>query len=570
MELLINIKQTQQFDLIISGSEDRTIKFWIKKNEWLCQLTIDDCSNRVLGLSLNQQKNRVVSCGNDQPILIIENQVRLQSGKQYKRFKLNNNNMFKFSQRVKEQISVFGMNPNNEQFTKTRDITIKCVQDNFSRFSYQYINSKCILVSKNGEYVNLVRKQQNGGFQTEQSIHFGINSLSILILNKELKCLEHNKQAKVHAYKINAEKICSRADRHLKTLNKQFEKRNTLFQQYLFQLLQARKISQQLDQRGLNQINSNLKIIVFNSNKFYGEQITRFRIDQQFIQFEENLKKIQYSQKDSLQEVIQTFSSEIYYSSRLLNQNWRQENHKLQVALIDLNEQAVVPNRLACIDFVAKYPIKDTKFQQLKQFQLDYVDKTLKYEEQQQINLHEKASKAIHANLVQQLFSTMLLRNALRYRAKQKLINLKTKNWYQLEQLEIIEISNLISKTKKQDILNGSIRNEFKDYKLNQKNFLDSFKTFQENLIAAFQQIYEEIQIYLNTVETDQYPNNSPDTESENLQQQQNQKAMKQTFKYEIINSVKDYRIENRCIRFQLRIILFLQLVILIQIKLNI
>ncbi|CAD8066623.1 unnamed protein product [Paramecium primaurelia] len=167
-------------DLIISGSEDKTIKFWIKKNEWMCQQTIDDHSNRILGLKLSHVE--MIKIQQQQ-----NNQDRIQSGKQYKRLKLNSmdieyvcfidNNMFTFSQRDKEQISVFEMNPNNKQFTKTRDITIKCGKDNFSRFPQQYINSKCILVSKNGEYVNLIRKQQNGEFRTEQSIHFGINCL---------------------------------------------------------------------------------------------------------------------------------------------------------------------------------------------------------------------------------------------------------------------------------------------------------------------------------------------------------------------------------------------------------
>ncbi|CAD8191342.1 unnamed protein product [Paramecium pentaurelia] len=107
------------------------------------------------------------------------NQDRIQSGTEQYGYRVCfiDNNMFTFSQRDKEQISVFEMNPNNKQFTKIRDITIKSGKDNVSRFPKQYINSKCILVSKNGEYVNLIRKQQNGEFRTEQSIHFGINSL---------------------------------------------------------------------------------------------------------------------------------------------------------------------------------------------------------------------------------------------------------------------------------------------------------------------------------------------------------------------------------------------------------
>ncbi|CAD8204324.1 unnamed protein product [Paramecium pentaurelia] len=180
--LVLNINE----DLIISGSYDNTIKFWIKKNEWLCQQTITDHSRSVYGLSLNQQQNRIVSCGNDKLILIIENQGQNTEWKVIQKININNcgyrvcfidNNMFTLSQRDQEQISVFEMNNINKQFTKTRDITIKCGSDGECLFPQQYINSKCILLSKNGEYVNLIRKKQNGEFLTEQSIHFGTNYL---------------------------------------------------------------------------------------------------------------------------------------------------------------------------------------------------------------------------------------------------------------------------------------------------------------------------------------------------------------------------------------------------------
>ncbi|CAD8179281.1 unnamed protein product [Paramecium pentaurelia] len=173
-------------DLIISGSHDSNIKFWMKKNEWLLQQTITDHSNYVYGLSLNQEQNRIVSCGYDKFILIIENQGQNTEWKVIQKINIDNcgwrvcfidNNLFTLSQRDQEYISVFEINTINKQFTKTRDITIKCGSDTNCLFPQQYINSKCILLSKNGEYVNLIRKKQNGEFLTEQSIHFGSNSL---------------------------------------------------------------------------------------------------------------------------------------------------------------------------------------------------------------------------------------------------------------------------------------------------------------------------------------------------------------------------------------------------------
>ncbi|CAD8119575.1 unnamed protein product [Paramecium primaurelia] len=179
--LIINTNE----DLIISGSDDCTIKFWINKNEWFCQQTINDHSKKVFGLSFNQQQNRVVSCGYDQYILIIEQSEQNKEWKVIQKIIDNygyricfiDNNMFTFSPKSQEQISVYEMNNNNKQFTKTRDIPIKSGSDINERFPLQYINQKSILVSKNGQYVNLIRKKQNGEFLIEQSIHFGINSL---------------------------------------------------------------------------------------------------------------------------------------------------------------------------------------------------------------------------------------------------------------------------------------------------------------------------------------------------------------------------------------------------------
>ncbi|CAD8051945.1 unnamed protein product [Paramecium primaurelia] len=201
-------------DLIISGSNDNTIKFWINKNEWLCQQTIADHSSSVYGLVLNQQQNRVVSCGHDKVILIIEQSGQNTEWKVVQKMKVDqfgyrvcfiDNNMFTFSQGEKEYISVFEMNTINKLFTKTRDINIKSGSDNGNcLFPQQYINGKCILLSKNGQYINLIRKKQNWELLTEQSIHFGTNSL-FGVMSDDGEYLitwdEKSKQIQIRRYK---------------------------------------------------------------------------------------------------------------------------------------------------------------------------------------------------------------------------------------------------------------------------------------------------------------------------------------------------------------------------------
>ncbi|CAD8209272.1 unnamed protein product [Paramecium octaurelia] len=46
-------------ELISSGSDDKKIKFWTKKNELACSFTNTDSKNQVQGLSLNEKQNRV-------------------------------------------------------------------------------------------------------------------------------------------------------------------------------------------------------------------------------------------------------------------------------------------------------------------------------------------------------------------------------------------------------------------------------------------------------------------------------------------------------------------------------
>ncbi|CAD8156365.1 unnamed protein product [Paramecium pentaurelia] len=166
-------------NLIISGSTDKCIKFWIKKNEWTCQQTIKDHTSEVYQLSLNQQQNRLVSCGYDGLIIIIEQSEQNQEWIVKQKIEVEqfgyrvcfiDNNMFTFSPNNTEQISVYKL---NNQFIKTYDIPVKCGSVDCCLFPQQYINSKCMLVSKNGEYVNFIKKKENGDLLTEQSIHFG-------------------------------------------------------------------------------------------------------------------------------------------------------------------------------------------------------------------------------------------------------------------------------------------------------------------------------------------------------------------------------------------------------------
>ncbi|CAD8214490.1 unnamed protein product [Paramecium octaurelia] len=169
-------------DLMISGSEDNKIKFWQKQNQWLCSQTITDHTHYVFGLSLNDSQNRVISSGRDKLILIIERSSqdskwniiqKISVQVEGSRLCFINDNVFTFQPDCQEQMDVYEMSSTNKQYSKTKQIAVKCGQSCHYYFPQQYIKQKCLLVNKNGQYVNLIRKNQNADFITQQSIDFG-------------------------------------------------------------------------------------------------------------------------------------------------------------------------------------------------------------------------------------------------------------------------------------------------------------------------------------------------------------------------------------------------------------
>ncbi|CAD8119812.1 unnamed protein product [Paramecium sonneborni] len=174
-------------DLIITGSFDKTIKFWIKQDQWLCQQTITDHTSSVYSLSLNEQQNKLISCSFDSYILVIEQNKMDKQWSVSQKIKVDqfgyrlcfiNDNQFAFQPKCKEQLHVYELDPNNKQYRKTKEISVKCGSSNCDCFfPQQYLKSKCMLVNKNGKNLNIIQMKQNGDFVVQQSLEFGNQNL---------------------------------------------------------------------------------------------------------------------------------------------------------------------------------------------------------------------------------------------------------------------------------------------------------------------------------------------------------------------------------------------------------
>ncbi|CAD8213940.1 unnamed protein product [Paramecium pentaurelia] len=174
-------------DILISSSSDHTIKFWIKKDKWICQQTITNHTNYVDQLSLNDLENQVISCGWDKQILVIEyskyNQEwiviqNIEVECEGRKLCFINNNLFTFQPEKGNQMHIYEINGLTKKFTKTKDIIVnQSNDDKYGLFGQQFIRQKQLLVDKHDKCVNLIRKTQNDEFQVEQSIQFDSNCL---------------------------------------------------------------------------------------------------------------------------------------------------------------------------------------------------------------------------------------------------------------------------------------------------------------------------------------------------------------------------------------------------------
>ncbi|CAD8064193.1 unnamed protein product [Paramecium sonneborni] len=170
-----------QENLIISGSQDKTIKFWAQEIDWQCQFTFSGHNNSVRSISLNSSNNQLISCAEEElQILIIQLQNDLKTWALAFEIKVDywgysvifiNDHLFSFQPHKIDQIYLFQKkNIQENQFQFKQCIEVKCEDDCTALFPQMYLKSKQILMTKNGRYINLIRKNKNGQFTTEQSI----------------------------------------------------------------------------------------------------------------------------------------------------------------------------------------------------------------------------------------------------------------------------------------------------------------------------------------------------------------------------------------------------------------
>ncbi|CAD8206681.1 unnamed protein product [Paramecium octaurelia] len=183
------IMNTQE-NLIISGSQDKTIRFWIKEIDWKCHQIVRAHDNSVRSISLNTFEDQLISCAeedlkvlviqlqNDHKTWAIVNEIRVDYWGSSILF--IEDSMFAFQPYGIDQLYLFKQQKTQKnQYTFKESITIKSGEDCTALFPQVFIKQKSILMTKNGRFINILRKDKNDEYVIAQSFENSVNCCGI-------------------------------------------------------------------------------------------------------------------------------------------------------------------------------------------------------------------------------------------------------------------------------------------------------------------------------------------------------------------------------------------------------
>ncbi|CAD8118575.1 unnamed protein product [Paramecium sonneborni] len=166
-------------DMIISGSHDKTIRFWSShsiSNQW------PTWRYTVWALSMNQNGTKLISSGNDQKLLVmvlsshsvwlVQQQIDVK--KRGYRLSFITNDLFVFQQESVSKLSIYVFDSNSSNFKKNEEFSISGEgQTCDPRFPCIFNSNKSLLISKNGHQIQIIRyREALNYFQVEEIIDF--------------------------------------------------------------------------------------------------------------------------------------------------------------------------------------------------------------------------------------------------------------------------------------------------------------------------------------------------------------------------------------------------------------
>ncbi|CAD8090419.1 unnamed protein product [Paramecium sonneborni] len=184
--LLLNSEE----DIVITGSNDYTIRSWKQKNEQWSSSQIIFCHNSfVYGLSINKQGNKLISCSRDCTIVVNEfsnsNQIWtvsqiIQVDKLgyiigficdsvfvYQPIKMNLTQAAELNSVGNDSLYIYQLDHEKKYIKKKQLLVFGDGELCESKFSFQYCSSNNLLLIKNGSQINLVKVIKNNKIDNE-------------------------------------------------------------------------------------------------------------------------------------------------------------------------------------------------------------------------------------------------------------------------------------------------------------------------------------------------------------------------------------------------------------------
>ncbi|CAD8188633.1 unnamed protein product [Paramecium pentaurelia] len=195
--LILNRKE----DLIISGCSQ--IIFWTQllnqqsiQQQWVYSQQYQS-DKSIFGLSINDDENQVIACGENQEILIMEQKYsnywlikqKIQIDEWGFRICFINNNLFVFQPIIEcdfvclgaKTLDVYTFNSLQNKYVKSGEIEIKgdC-QSCYQYFPTLYNSRRGMLIHKNGCHLKLIRVKQDSILLKEENIQYQFELVEII------------------------------------------------------------------------------------------------------------------------------------------------------------------------------------------------------------------------------------------------------------------------------------------------------------------------------------------------------------------------------------------------------
>ncbi|CAD8104966.1 unnamed protein product [Paramecium sonneborni] len=173
-------------NMIISCSNDNTIKFWKQTQNWKLYQTLNGHNQYICSISLNDSENKLISGAYDDQILVSEPQgddkrwviiqvIKVEWGR---RLCFITDNIFTFQPCKKDLMYIYQQKDSQSDFYKSKEIAVKSNgQSCLWLFPQQFSKKKSLLVNKNCHTINIIRWKRKNKFITDQTINFGTNEI---------------------------------------------------------------------------------------------------------------------------------------------------------------------------------------------------------------------------------------------------------------------------------------------------------------------------------------------------------------------------------------------------------